>query len=52
MVIPRAGHCAMLERHREFNEQVEKFVLDLPPPVRPKRRSRRTTRSSASAESA
>jgi hypothetical protein len=37
----------MLESHQEFNEQVEKFVLDLPPPVRPKRRARGTTCSSA-----
>ena len=47
VVIPRAGHCAMLERHQEFNEQVEKFVLDLPPAVRPRRRARRSRRASA-----
>jgi pimeloyl-ACP methyl ester carboxylesterase len=41
VVIPRAGHCAMLERHEEFNEEVEKFVLDLPPPIRPRRRARK-----------
>jgi pimeloyl-ACP methyl ester carboxylesterase len=49
VVIPRAGHCVMLERHQEFNEQVEKFVLDLPPPARPRRaRSSQVRRASAS----
>ncbi|HYT30033.1 MAG TPA: alpha/beta hydrolase, partial [Actinomycetota bacterium] len=31
MVFRGAGHCAMLERHEEFNQVVEGFVHDLAP---------------------